>query len=130
VRWGQMRSGAWLTEGLATLATGPCQGQSVDAVAAGFRRAGALPAVTALAADLRAFPELPGYFASASLVRFLRQHEGLPALRGLWRGERPMTDYAHPLGKRTAELESAWHQYLDSIEPAVLDTARLQREGC
>jgi hypothetical protein len=130
VRWGPMQSGEWLTEGLATLATGPCQGHSVDAVAAGYRRAGELPAVTALAADLRAIPELPGYFAAASLVKFIREREGLGALRALWRGERPGTDSAHPLGARTAEIESAWHRLLDGLAPAVLDTTRLRREGC
>jgi hypothetical protein len=130
VRWGPMRSGAWLTEGLATLATGPCQDHSVDAVAAGYRRAGTLPPLTALTTDLRAFPELPAYFAAASLVKFVRQQEGLGALRALWRGERQGTDSAHPLGERTADIEAAWHRHLDSIVPAELDTVRLQREGC
>jgi hypothetical protein len=130
MRWGPMQSGTWLTEGLATLATGPCQGHSVDAVAAGYRRTGELPALTPLAADLRAFPELPAYFASASLVKFIRQHEGLDALRALWRGERPGIDSTHPLGERTADIEAAWHRYLDNLVPAVLDTVRLQREGC
>jgi hypothetical protein len=130
LRWGPMRSGAWLTEGLATLATGPCQGHSVDAIAAGYRRAGAAPAVAALAADLRAFPELPAYFTAASLVEFLRQHAGLGMLRALWRGELPGTDVAHPLGERTADLVAAWHQHLHDLVPATLDTARLRREGC
>jgi len=130
VRWGPMQSGAWLTEGLATLATGPCQGYSVDAVAAGYWRAGALPPLTILTADLRELPELPGYFGAASLVNFLRQHEGLDALRRLWRGEQPGTDSSHPLGQRSADLEARWHQHLDSVLPAVLDTVRLQREGC
>jgi hypothetical protein len=129
-RWGPMQSGAWLTEGLATLATGPCQGCSVDAIAAGYRRAGKLPALVPLCADLRAFPELPAYFGSASLVKFIRQHEGLDALRALWRAERVGIDPAHPLGQPTADIEVAWHRYLDTLSPAILDTVRLQREGC
>ena len=129
-RWGRRQSGSWLDEGLATLATGPCQGYSIDAVAAGYIASGDSPPLDALTADFYAIAELPGYFTAASLVDFLRRREGVRAVRSIWRGEQLGTDLAHPLGGDTERLWSDWKQQLSRVPPAILDTARQRREGC
>ena len=71
-----------------------------------------------------------GKWVGAVARRSAVQHEGLEALRALWRAERAGFDAAHPLGERTADIEVAWHRYLDTLAPAIPDTVRLQREGC
>lgn len=129
-RWGKRQSGAWLDEGLAARATGPCQGHSVDAVVAGYIASGVSPSLDALAGDFYAIPELPGYFTAASLADFIQRRDGIGALREIWRGERPGADGSHPLGNDTERLWSEWRHQLASVTPATLDTARLRRDGC
>jgi hypothetical protein len=129
-RWGRRQSGSWLDEGLAALATGACQGHSVDAVAAGYIASGDSPPLEALSGDFYAIPELPGYFTAASLVDFLKHREGTSALRSIWSGNRPGTDRLHPLGHDTQRLWSEWRRQLASVVPATLDTVRLRRDGC
>ena len=129
-RWGERLAGSWMDEGLAARATGPCQGHSFDAVAAGYAARGDAPTLDALTGDFYALPELPAYFTAASLIDFLQRREGVATLRSLWRGERAGVDETHPLGAQTHELELEWHRKLSNVPPAVLDTARLRREGC
>lgn len=129
-RWGTRRAGSWMDEGLAARATGPCQGHSIDAVAAGYAARGDAPSLDGLTGDFYALPELPAYFTAASLVDFLQRREGVGALRSLWRGERPGVDRSHPLGAGTRALELEWRRELGGVQPVVLDTARLRREGC
>jgi hypothetical protein len=129
-RWGKRRSGSWLDEGLAALATGACQGNSVDAVAAGYVASGDSPTLAALNGDFYAIPELPGYFTAASLASFLKHREGVTTLRSIWRGERAGADHLHPLGPDTERLWSEWRRHLAAAIPATLDPARLRRDGC
>lgn len=129
-RWGRRQSGSWLDEGLAALSTGACQGHSVDAVAAGFIASGDSPSLEALTGDFYAIPELPGYFTAASLVSFLKQREGIGALRSIWRGTRAGADPRHPLGHDSDRLWSEWRRHLSGVVPATLDSVRLRRDGC
>jgi hypothetical protein len=129
-RWGRRRSGSWLDEGLAALATGACQEHSVDAVAAGYIATGDSPTLEALSGDFYAIPELPGYFTAASLVDFLKHREGICALRSIWSGNRAGTDRQHPLGHDTECLWSEWRRKLAGVIPATLDSVRLRRDGC
>lgn len=129
-RWGRRQTGSWLDEGLATLATGPCQGQSIDAVAAGYIESGDSPTLDALTGDFYKIPELPAYFTAASIAEFLMQRDGIAAVQSIWRGEVAGVDRAHPLGPDTERLWSEWKQRLSSVQPVALDTARLRRDGC
>ena len=129
-RWGNRQSGAWLDEGLAALATGSCQGHSVDAVAAGYVASGESPSLEALTGDFYAIPELPGYLTAASLASFLKAREGTAALRSIWKGERTGADRQHPLGHDTERLWSEWRRQLSAVVPAKLDSVRLRRDGC
>jgi hypothetical protein len=128
VRWGELRAGEWLTEGLAALAQGRCQGHEVDALAARYVAGGAVPPLPELVARFRDVPELPGYLASASVVDFVRRREGIGAVRALWRTARPAGE--HPLGPDGAATEAAWRRHLAGVRPAALDSVRLLREGC
>lgn len=137
VRWGPMRSGNWLTEGLATFAEGPCQGHSVDALAAGYLAAGEIPPLRELADRYREFSELPANMSAASVVGFLSRERGIAAVRDLWTGTVPgvRTEARagvapHPLGVEGDSLERVWRQSLARVAPARLDSARLRRDGC
>jgi hypothetical protein len=137
VRWGPMRSGDWLTEGLAALAEGECQRHGVDALAAGYLASGEIPSLTELAARFRELPELPSYMAAASVVGFLARERGIASVRDLWTGTVPgvRTEARggvprHPLGVEGDSLERAWRQSLARVSPARLDSARLRRDGC
>jgi hypothetical protein len=129
-RWGERRSGSWLDEGLAARATGPCQGHSIDAVAAGYAAIGDAPTLEELTGDFYTLPELPAYFTAASFVDFIQRREGVAALRSLWRGERSDVDGRHPLGGETQGIHIEWRWALSAVQPTVLDTARLRRAGC
>ena len=129
-RWGKRQSGAWLDEGLAAASTGACQGYAIDDIAAGYLASGDSPTLAALNGDFYAIPELPGYFTAASLANFLKQREGIAALRSIWRGERAGADESHPLGRDTERLWSEWRRHIAGAVPARLDTTRLKRDGC
>jgi hypothetical protein len=130
-RWGRRRAGSWLDEGLATRATGVCQGYSVDAIAAGYVRSGDAPALTVLAsAAFDTLSELPSYYTAASLVDFFQHHEGRAAVRALWRGEASEVTATQPLGAETKALWSAWQRHLARVIPATLDEPWLRQDGC
>ena len=128
VRWGELRSGAWLTEGLAALAQGECQGHSVDGIAAGYLASGRLPSVELMLKDFRTVPELPGYTGAASFAGYIRQRYGAATLRALWKGAAP-DSIAEDLRTRRV-LEREWLSKLRSVPSAAFDSARLYREGC
>lgn len=129
VRWGPLAAGDWLTEGLAAMAQGACQGHEVDELAAGYLARGEIPALRILAERFREFPELPSYLAAASVASFLERETSIDAIRALWRGTGEGVR-EHPLGKDGAAREARWRAYLGTVTPAVLDSARLHKEGC
>lgn len=136
VRWGPLTAGDWLTEGLAALGQGPCQGHSVDELAAGHLSAGEIPPLSDLRARFRELPELPSYMTAASVVGFVSREHGIAAVRALWRGagstaQRNRTSTpAHPLGAGGEEVEARWREHLRTIAPARLDSVRLRSDGC
>ena len=130
VRWGELRGGLWLSEGLATLAQGNCQGHSPHEIAAGYLASGKLPSVASMLHDFRSIGELQGYIATASFADHLRQRYGSSTLRALWQGRAPdslTSDLVKPDG---GNAEREWHGGLRTIAPANLDSTRLYREGC
>ena len=127
VRWGELRGGLWLSEGLATIAQGSCQGHSIDEIAAGYLARGKLPSVASMQHDFRGIPELSGYTGAASLADHIRRRFGIAAVRALWQGNAPDSINS---ALRGGELESKWQAALRTVTPAALDSARLYREGC
>jgi hypothetical protein len=130
-RWGRRRSGSWLDEGLATRATGTCQGHAIDEIAAGFQRNGEAPSVALLtSAAFDTLPELPSYYTAASLVDLLQRREGVAAVRALWRGEAGDVTPENPLGPATTTILAAWRRRLAAETPAKLDEPWLRQDGC
>jgi hypothetical protein len=130
-RWGRRRAGSWMDEGLATRATGACQGYAIDAIAAGYARNGEAPSLAALtSAAFDTLPELPAYYTAASLVDFFQHREGIAAVRALWRGEASEVSDAQPLGPETNATWSAWQRRLGRVTAATLDEPWLRQDGC
>lgn len=125
-RWGLPAAGdtaTWLVEGIGAWAGGPCQGHSVDALAAGLLARGALPSVAELAETFRALQEDVATPAAGSLTRFVYAREGVAGLRARWRSgaSRALPDSA---------VEVAWRTHVARMRPAELDIARVMQEGC
>jgi hypothetical protein len=125
-RWGLPTAGdtaTWLVEGIGAWAGGPCQGHSVDALAAGLLGRQALPPVGALAENFRALPEDVAVPAAGSLTQFLYTREGVAGLRSRWHStaSRMLPDSA---------TVAAWRAHLASVPPATLDITRVMQEGC
>ena len=130
-RWGRRRAGSWLDEGLATRATGSCQGYSIDAIAAGYMESGKAPSLAQLTgAAFDSLPESPAYFTAASLVDFFQRRKGVKAVRALWRGEAGEVTPEDPLGPETAAIWSAWQSRLGRVTPAKLSPNWLRQDGC
>lgn len=130
VRWGELRGGTWLAEGIATLAAQPCQGHSVDEIAAGYLSQGKLPTVAAMRADFRGISELEGYTTAASLLDFIRRRYGISTVRAVWQGN-PADSITLDLDKPGGgNIEREWRSALREVTPATLDSSRLFREGC
>ena len=130
-RWGRRRSGPWLDEGLATRATGTCQGHAIDAIAAGYARAREAPPLALLtSAAFDTLPELPSYYTAASLVDLFQHREGIAAVRALWRGEAGGVTFENPLGPGTNTIWTAWQRRIAAAKPATLDEPWLRQDGC
>jgi hypothetical protein len=130
-RWGRRRAGSWLDEGLATRATGSCQGHAIDAIAAGYVQSGKAPSLAVLtSAAFDTLPESPAYFTAASLIDFFQHHEGAKAVRALWRGEASEVTDDDPLGPATATMWSGWQRHLQKVAPATLAPNWLRQDGC
>ncbi len=130
-RWGRRRAGSWLDEGLATRATGMCQGNSIDAIVAGYANNGKMPSLAELTSPaFDSLPELPANFTAASLVDFFQRKRGIAAVRALWRGEASEVTADEPLGPGTDSMWTAWQHQLGRVMPATLSPAWLRQDGC
>ena len=113
--WGIPPTGRWVSEALASLATGSCQGHSIDEIVAGFD---AVP-WHELRDNFERLPEMIGYQEGASVLQFIHQRDGIAGVHRVWDGD---TSYF--------ALEPQWRAHLRSVKPAQLDTARLKNNGC
>ncbi len=130
-RWGRRRAGSWLDEGLATRATGNCQGNSIDAIVAGYANDGRMPSLAVLTSPaFDSLPELPANFTAASLVDFFQRKKGIAAVRALWRGEAGGVTDDQPLGPGTDSIWKAWQHHLGGVTPAKVSPNWLRQDGC
>lgn len=132
--WGEpSASGVWLSEGLATLATGDCTGVSVDSRAADLGRREALVPIAEMVRDFASLPEPVAYGEAASILGFvLRSESTLATVRALWQSSVRGTasPAQHPLGPNGVRLERAWLRSLTHVIPTAIDTLAILRYGC
>jgi hypothetical protein len=120
--WGAPRSGRWISEGIAALVGGDCQGQSIAALVKGLYDDRRLLPWSRLIARFDSIDEVAGNLQAASMVDYLKEQRGLRVVREVWMKE----DWKYP-----PEVEQLW---LDRVRntpvSARLDVARLRNEGC
>ena len=120
--WGAPRAGRWISEGMAALAAGDCQGRSIAALVKGLNDDGKLRPWPQLITTFDSIDEIAGNLQAASMVEFMRQERGLRSVREVWMKE----DW-----QPAPQLDSAW---LASVRrtpvSARLDVGRLRERGC
>jgi hypothetical protein len=126
--WGEPPSGPWISEGLATWATGACQGKGFDALVAGFAQTDYLYPLPVLVDRFREIPEVRGYLQAASIIETIYRARGIAGVREIW--QRPKNPGDHPLDPVGAPLEALWRVRLATATPAFLDTVALRETGC
>ncbi|HEY0305512.1 MAG TPA: hypothetical protein VGC44_11070, partial [Longimicrobiales bacterium] len=120
--WGAPRTGRWISEGMAALAGGDCQGHTLAALVKGLHDDQKLRSWPDLVARFDSIDEIAGNLQAASMVEFLWQQRGLRAVRNLW-----MTEDWQP----APELERAWLARVQGAPASArLDLPRLRSEGC
>lgn len=117
--WGQPRGGRWISEGIATLVTGPCQGHSVDQLAAGLMQGRQMKSWRELQTEFDVIPEVPANVQAASMTAFILQTRGMDALKYAWDGDSTFVG-----------LERDWLDQLGTAQPAELDINWLIERGC
>jgi hypothetical protein len=128
--WGTP-SAMWLSEGVASLAVGPCRGYTIDDVGAAMARAKALVPLDTLrhAFVVEGERGVAHYLQAASVVDHIDRAYGREALRRLWR----TGDIRRSLGVAPAALERRWRASLArSRAPASWDAIRraIMARGC
>lgn len=122
-------AGGWLREGTATAAEGQCAGTPLHDVVATMQREAALIPLDTLATDFYAQNDLDAYLQAGSLLDFVRLRYGPGAIRTLW--DRGPDAFPDATGAAAAEVEAAWHAWLDAVpvhDPP--DLAALRELGC
>jgi hypothetical protein len=128
--WGSPRNGRWISEGLAALSFGDCQGHSIDDLVKGFHDDGRLVSWSKLVDDFDTLDEISANVQAASVIAFLRERGGMAAVRELWMSEGWGTaerTFAMP----AAEIEARWRSKVAAHPSAArLDVAQLRDRGC
>jgi len=117
--WGKPPTGRWISEGLAALVQGNCQGHTIDELSAGLLADGSLRSWADLQSQFDQIPELVGNVEAASLVGFVKQQAGMKGVRDMWSGDRSYM-----------RLEPQWRAYLRSLRPAHFNIEQLREHGC
>lgn len=128
--WGSPRNGRWISEGLAALANGSCQGHSVADLVKGLHQDGRLIAWEALSRNFDSLDELSANLQAASMVDFIRARGGMPAVRDLWMSE----DWAVAeklFGQHVTAIDSSWQAHIAAHPNAArLNVPVLRDRGC
>ena len=120
--WGAPRAGRWISEGIAALAMGDCQGHSIASLVKGLQADGRLHAWPDLIARFDSIDEISGNLQAASMVGLMKQQRGIRAVREVWMKE----DWRPP-----PPLEQSWLAAVTATPTAArLDLQRLQDTGC
>lgn len=126
--WGQPRH-RWITEGLAMLASGSCQGHTVDEIAHGFEKQGKLVFWPEFPNEFDRMDEVRANVQAASMVNYLMSRWGMEIVREVWTAE-DWSGIEDTYQTSVIELEARWLQRIRAAKPAILDVERLRKEGC
>lgn len=132
--WGvPPREAAWLSEGLATWATGTCAGVSLDARAADLARRGTLIPLPELLRRFGSLPEPVAYVGAGSVLGFvLRRDSTRTVIHGLWRApaDAHLRGFPELFGPGGADVERKWRAHLDTVPAHAVDTVTILEHGC
>jgi hypothetical protein len=131
--WGTP-GGSWLSEGLATLAVGPCQGQTVEQMVAAARTAGLFVPLDTLRYAFVSAREVGvvHYAESATLVKYIDRTYGKKMLRDFW-STGGLGGVEKSLGIDVETLEKGWRANLARTTPRSSWAAlwrRIDAHGC
>jgi hypothetical protein len=121
---------AWLLEGLAVYADGPCGGYSLHEMAAHLQRENKLVSLHSLVYRFHKQSDLRAYMQSGSFVQFLYETYGRENFRRLW--EHGVTHLPEITGKTYREAEMEWRAFLLSVDQteSEVDWQLLIEKGC
>ena len=126
--WGSPRA-RWISEGAAMLASGKCQGHTVDELAHTMERRGAVVEWRRFPDEFDNLNEIPANIQAASMVGFIRRQFSNDGLRDAWMG-RDWSSVEELLQMSVSEMEARWTGDLRKGGFAELDTVKLKAEGC
>jgi hypothetical protein len=115
--WGAPAA-SWLSEGIATLAVGPCQGQSVEQMVAAAKTAGLFVPLDTLRYAFVSGRELGvvHYAEAATLVGYIDRSFGKKKLRDVWTARGP-NGIEQALGIPADSLDARWRASLARTAP-------------
>jgi hypothetical protein len=114
-RWGPPFAD-WVSEGVAVYAVAGCAGAPLHAWALAVRNAGISTPLSAQEARFD-FSMAAPHLEAGSFVYFLRERNGLAAVRALW--SRGLAGAARVTGDSAASLEARWRDRVREADPAV-----------
>jgi hypothetical protein len=128
--WGAPRNGRWISEGIAALASGDCQGHTTPALVKGLHEENRLHSWNDLVRQFESVDEIAANLQAASMVEFILERTGLRTIRNLWMSE-GWAEAERTLGKDVAEIELEWLQSIRTHpSSARLDVRALRANGC
>ena len=128
--WGPPRNGRWISEGIAALASGDCQGYTIAQLVKGIEQDGQLHEWRAFATGFNEINEIPANLQAASMIDHLKRRGGIRLVRDLWMSE-GWGVAERAFGQRLAQIESAWRTRVQATPTAArLDSVRLRHHGC
>jgi hypothetical protein len=129
-RWGPPRNGRWISEGIAMLVSGDCQGHTIDDFVKGLHEDNKLAPWPEFVRDFDRLDELNANPQAASMVAFLRSKRGVTLVRDLWTSE-GWSVVEQRLGAPIDQIERDWWQHVQNTGTAArLDIDRLRKQGC
>jgi hypothetical protein len=129
-RWGAPLNGRWISEGIAMLVSGDCQGHSIHDFVKGLHEDNRLTPWPEFVRNFDRLDELSANPQAASMVAFLRSKGGMTLVRDVWTSDGWSVveqRFGAPIGQIEREW---WGQVQNTGTAARLDIDRLRREGC
>lgn len=129
-RWGAPRNGRWISEGIAMLVSGNCQGHTIDDFVRGLHEDNRLTPWPDFVRNFDRLDELSANPQAASMVAFLRGKGGIELVRDVWTSD-GWSVVERQFGAPIDQIEREWWQHVQNTGTAArLDVEQLRRQGC